>query len=241
MRGTVVVPHGTDTTDALEGRPMSDAAALAETQLFANLDEDNLNTLAEACSRRHLDRGDVLFRQDDESNAVYVVVAGRIAIANRSFDGRESMVALMEDGDLFGEMGFFTEGAGRSADARALEPSELIELPFGPIRELFEGQPELLWGVVSMLSQRLRSMDNALADSVFLDVTGRTAKRLLDMAGEADDFELPLTQEELAGMVGASRERVNKSINQFIKLGWLAQTERGYSITNREQLVIRSR
>ena len=85
------------------------------------------------------------------------------------------------------------------------------------------------------------NMDNALADSVFLDVTGRTAKRLLEMAGDEDEFELPLTQEELAGMVGASRERVNKSINQFIKLGWLAQTEGGYRITNRQQLTIRSR
>jgi len=220
---------------------MNEAEALAETDLFANLDEANLAALADACQRRTLERGDVLFRQDDEPGSLYVVVSGRIAIANRSFDGRESMVALMEHGDLFGEMGLFLDGDGRSADARALETSELIELPFDPIKDLFTTQPELLWGVVSLLSRRVRAMDNALADSVFLDVTGRTAKRLLDMAGDEDEFELPLTQEELAGMVGASRERVNKSINQFIKLGWLAQTERGYAITNRQQLEIRSR
>ena len=220
---------------------MTEEAALAGTKLFANLDEASLAALSKACSRRSLERGDVLFHQDDEPGSIYIVVSGRIAIANRSFDGRESMVALMEDGDLFGEMGFFDEGRGRSADARALEPSELIELPFEPIRELFNAQPELLWGVMQMLSQRVRAMDNALADSVFLDVTGRTAKRLLEMAGEEDEFELPLTQEELAGMVGASRERVNKSINQFIKLGWLTQTDRGYRITNRDQLTIRSR
>lgn len=220
---------------------MTEAGVLAETPLFANLDEQSLASLAESCARRSLGRGDVLFRQDDESGALYVVVSGRIAIANRSFDGRESMVALMEDGDLFGEMGLFDHGEGRSADARALEPTELIELPYEPIRQLFNDQPSLLWGVVTMLSQRVRAVDNALADSVFLDVTGRTAKRLLEMAGGEDEFELPLTQEELAGMVGASRERVNKSINQFIKLGWLAQTDRGYRITNREQLTIRSR
>jgi len=220
---------------------MTEAAVLADTPLFSNLDEASLETLTSSCTKRSLARGDVLFHQDDESGALYVVVSGRIAIANRSFDGRESMVALMEDGDLFGEMGLFDNGEGRSADARALEPSELIELPFEPIRELFTNQPSLLWGVVTMLSQRVRAMDNALADSVFLDVTGRTAKRLLEMAGEEDEFELPLTQEELAGMVGASRERVNKSINQFIKLGWLTQTERGYRITNRDQLTIRSR
>ncbi|MDQ3147958.1 MAG: helix-turn-helix domain-containing protein, partial [Actinomycetota bacterium] len=80
-----------------------------------------------------------------------------------------------------------------------------------------------------------------LADSVFLDVTGRTAKRLLDLAGDADEFQLPITQEELAGLVGASRERVNKAISSFIKLGWVEQRDRRYKITNREQLAIRSR
>ncbi|MEM8707432.1 MAG: helix-turn-helix domain-containing protein, partial [Actinomycetota bacterium] len=88
---------------------------------------------------------------------------------------------------------------------------------------------------------RLRSMDESLADSVFLDVTGRTAKRLLELAGDSDEFTLPITQEELAGMVGASRERVNKAIASFVRLGWLEQNERRYVITNREQLSIRSR
>jgi CRP/FNR family transcriptional regulator, cyclic AMP receptor protein len=76
---------------------------------------------------------------------------------------------------------------------------------------------------------------------VFLDVTGRTAKRLLEIAGEDDEFELPITQEELAGMVGASRERVNKAIASFIRLGWLDQRDRTYVITNRQQLEIRAR
>jgi CRP-like cAMP-binding protein len=76
---------------------------------------------------------------------------------------------------------------------------------------------------------------------VFLDVPGRTAKRLLELAGDADEFQLPLTQEELAGLVGASRERVNKAIAQFIRLGWIDQQERRYKIRDREQLSRRSR
>ena len=79
-----------------------------------------------------------------------------------------------------------------------------------------------------------------LADSVFLDVTGRTAKRLLELAGGADEFVLPITQEELAGMVGASRERVNKAISAFIRLGWIEQLDRRYRITDREQLARRA-
>jgi CRP-like cAMP-binding protein len=84
-------------------------------------------------------------------------------------------------------------------------------------------------------------MDAVLADSVFLDVTGRTAKRILELAGEQDEFLLPVTQEELAGMVGASRERVNKAIASFVRLGWIEQSERRYRITDREQLTRRSR
>jgi CRP-like cAMP-binding protein len=150
------------------------------------------------------------------------------------------MVALMEEGDLFGEMGLF-DGRGRSAGARALVTSVVTTVPYGPVRDVYEADPTLLWRVVDMLTGRLRTMDAALADSVFLDVTGRTAKRLLELAGEDDEFSLPITQEELAGMVGASRERVNKAIASFIKLGWIEQIDRTYRITNREQLTIRSR
>ena len=95
----------------------------------------------------------------------------------------------------------------------------MLAIPYGPLREIYESRPELLWGVVALLAGRLRNTDVALADSVFLDVTGRTAKRLLELAGDADEFALPVTQEELAGMVGASRERVNKAIASFVRLG----------------------
>ena len=114
-------------------------------------------------------------------------------------------------------------------------------MPYGPVESVLKARPELLWGVVRLLSLRLRATDAALADSVFLDVTGRTAKRLLELAGDADEFVLPVTQEELAGMVGASRERVNKALSAFIRLGWLEQSERRYRITDREQLARRAR
>ena len=213
---------------------------LRATLLFAEIDEDSLERIAADASERALRRGDVLFGEGDEPDTLYVVTHGRVAIANRSIDGRESVVALMEPGDLFGEMGLF-DGLGRSAEARALEPSTVIEISYDPVTELYRDRPHELWNVVKLLASRLRSMDEALADSVFLDVTGRTAKRLLELAGDSDEFTLPITQEELAGMVGASRERVNKAIASFVKLGWLEQTERRYVITNREQLSIRSR
>jgi|TARA_B110001454_G_scaffold7023_1_gene6604 CRP-like cAMP-binding protein len=219
---------------------MPDTTLLSETILFAGLDDDALTRVVGAGRDLELRRGDVLFREGDDPDELFVVVSGRIAIANKSIDGRESMVALMEEGDLFGEMGLF-DGRGRSAEARALESSVVTAVPYGPVRSLYEDDPALLWRVVAMLAGRLRTMDVALADSVFLDVTGRTAKRLLDLAGEEDEFSLPITQEELAGMVGASRERVNKAIASFIRLGWIEQIDRTYRITNREQLTIRAR
>jgi CRP/FNR family transcriptional regulator, cyclic AMP receptor protein len=219
---------------------MADTALLNDVALFTELSTDELARLAAAAQRHDLQRNDLLFAEGDEPDRLFVVVSGRVAIANRSIDGRESMISLMERGDLFGEMPLF-DGLGRSAEARALEPSEVLSIPYGPLQEIYEARPSLLWSVVKLLANRLRNTDVALADSVFLDVTGRTAKRLLEMAGESDEFVLPITQEELAGMVGASRERVNKAIASFIRLGWLEQHDRRYRLTNREELSRRAR
>jgi CRP/FNR family transcriptional regulator, cyclic AMP receptor protein len=219
---------------------MSPTDLLADVDLFGDLTPQELLHLADSSTTEDLRRGDVLFHEDEAADTLYVVVEGRIAIAKRSIDGRESVVALMEPGDLFGDMALF-ESLGRSAEARALEPSQVLAVGYGPIREVYEQRPELLWGVVALLASRLRTMDEALADSVFLDVTGRTAKRLVEMAAGADEFTLPVTQEELAAMVGASRERVNKAIASFVRLGWIEQSERRYRITDREQLERRAR
>jgi CRP-like cAMP-binding protein len=219
---------------------MVDVALLRNTELFRDLDAEPLERIRSQAELRRVHRGDVLFNEGDAADDLFIVVSGRIAIANRSPDGRESLLALMEAGDLFGEMPLFDEG-GRSADARALTTTDVVGVPYQPIRALYDEQPELLWHVVEMLARRLRTMDAALADSVFLDVTGRTAKRLLELAGEADEFTLPVTQEELAGMVGASRERVNKAIASFVRLGWIEQGDRKYIIADREQLTRRAR
>lgn len=219
---------------------MIDRELLRQLELFEDLDDEKLDQIIQAAEERELVRNDVIFAEGADADALYIVVGGRIAISNKSFDGRESMVALMERGDLFGEMSLF-DGLGRSAEARALEPSSIIAVPYAPLQILWEDHPTLLWKVISMLTRRLRAMDEALADSFFLDVTGRTAKHLLDLAGDRDEFDIPITQEELAGMVGASRERVNKAISSFLRLGWIEQRERTYKILKRRELEIRSK
>ncbi len=217
-----------------------DRELIRATELFSGLDDDALDRVLASARPVELRRGDVIFEEGADPDHLYVVDDGRIALASRSEDGRESVFALMERGDLFGEMPLL-DGLGRSAEARALEPSTVVEIPYEPVHEVFQEQPDLLWGVVRLLSLRLRNMDAALADSVFLDVTGRTAKRLLDMSDGDDEFTLPVTQEELAGMVGASRERVNKAIASFVRLGWIDQAERRYTILKRDELTRRAR
>ena len=219
---------------------MANEELLAHTEFFEDASTEVLTALLQHASEVTFRRNDVLFTEGDSPDSLFVVLRGRIALVNTSTDGRESVLALMDRGDLFGEMGMLDD-LPRSATARALEPSALLRIPYEPVVDLLESSPSLLWGVVRLLAGRIRNMDEALADSVFLDVTGRTAKRLLELSEGNDEFTLPLTQEELAGMVGASRERVNKAISSFIRLGWLEQTDRRYKIVLRDRLALRAR
>ena len=98
-------------------------------ELFDQFDEDDFRQLADAAETLELIRSDVVFAEGAEADACYIVADGRVAISNKSFDGRESMVAIMERGDLFGEMGLF-DGLGRSAEARSLEQSAVLRIPY---------------------------------------------------------------------------------------------------------------
>ena len=209
---------------------------LDTTDLFAALPADVVAGLQEQAETRRYARNEVLVHQGDAADELFVIEKGRVAIAQRSSDGRESVVAVLEAGEMFGEMPLF-DAAPRSADARALVDSSVLVLRYEPVRAVLRARPELLWVVVRLLSLRLRATDEALGDAVFLDVPARTAKRLLDLAGGRDRFSLPITQEELAGMVGASRERVNKAISLFTRLGWVSLEGRNqYRILDRQAL-----
>jgi CRP-like cAMP-binding protein len=213
---------------------------LDKSDLFGTLPPELLTQLRGQTALRRLHRGDVIFEKGDPATNLFVVFSGRVAIVARAADGRESVISVLGPGALFGEMSMFDSGV-RSANARALTSAHLIAVEFDDVRELLVHRPEVLWAVVRILSRRLRATDEALADAMFLDVTGRTAKRVLELAGGENEFRMPLTQEELAGMVGASRERVNKAIAMFVKLGWLEISGRSrYRILDRAELEART-
>ncbi|MGQ0521672.1 MAG: Crp/Fnr family transcriptional regulator [Actinomycetota bacterium] len=219
---------------------MGAADLLRGSELFAALPPDVVAGLAAGAEAVTLRRNEVLFGEGDAAAALYLVGRGRIAIVKEAGDGRESVVALMGRGDVFGELGLF-DGGARSAAARALEESELVAVSYDSARRALEGDAPALWSVLTLLVSRLRATDDSLADSVFLDVPGRTAKRLLELAPSSDGFGPAVTQEELAAMVGASRERVNKAITAFVRLGWLEQSDRRYRVVDAEKLRERAR
>jgi CRP-like cAMP-binding protein len=215
---------------------MPERRLLETNQLLGALPPDSLEALRRHATTRTVARNEVLFRQGDPATELFGIINGRIAILTRSPDGRESLVAVLEEGALFGELGLFDDGP-RSADARALEEGTVVGLGYEAVRAAIDQHPAMLWVIVRMLSRRLRNTDEALADTVFLDVPARTAKRLLELAGDADEFRLPMTQEDLAGLVGASRERVNKALSLFTKLGWIEVEGRNrYRILDRPAL-----
>ena len=214
---------------------------LEKTDLFGTLSTPQLDKLRATVRDARFERGDELFRKGEPATECFVIVEGRIAISAHAGDGRESVVAILGPPEIVGEMPLFDSGP-RSADARALTAAQLHVIAFNDVRAALEANPEVLWKVLRILASRLRATDDALADAMFLDVPGRTAKRLLELAGPDEEFEMPLTQEELAGVVGASRERVNRAIATFAKLGWLELTGRGrYRILRRDELHNRGR
>lgn len=219
---------------------MDDATLLRKAELFQALDPGEMARITALTSRLQVARGAVVFADGDAADRMFVICSGRVALSRRAPDAKEAIVALLEEGDLFGEMSLF-DGEARSAGARALASGELLVVPYAPLTELWTARPALLWPLVGQLARRIRATDASLAESLFLDVPGRTAKQLLELAGAQDEFALPITQEELAKMVGASRERVNKALAQFTRLGWIAVTDRRYRILRRNDLERRTR
>ena len=147
---------------------MDTVSLLGRAELFRFFDESSLEDLAAHSIPIRYGRNEIIFTEGATADRLYVVREGRIAIAKRAYDGRESVVALMEEGDLFGEMPLF-DGQPRTAEARSLEPTEMVIVPYHVVRDVLEKAPALLWGVVELLSNRLRQTDSALADSMFLE------------------------------------------------------------------------
>ncbi len=197
------------------------ATSLAQVALFAGLDHEGLNELAAAARRRSFRAGEVIFHRDDPGQVLYVIRNGKVKIYITSQEGQEVALAVIGPGDYFGELALL-DGQPRSASAVALEPVETFTLQRTDFTRAVMHHPQIALQVLNVLSGRLRQTDAMIEDLLFLDVHGRVAKKLLELAElhgvrtpEGIRIELRLTQGELAAMVGASRESVNKVMGYF--------------------------
>ncbi len=196
---------------------------------------------------RAVPRGHIVFREGDAGDRLFVILDGKVKIWRSAADGRENLLAVLGAGDMFGELSLFDPGP-RTASVSAVTDSRLASLDHDDLRPLLLDRPAVAGQLLRALAQRLRRTNESLADLVFTDVPGRVAKALLDLAEkfgteEADGTRVQhdLTQEELAQLVGASRETVNKALSEFASRGWLRLEGRTVLLIDRDRLARRAR
>ncbi|HEY5783479.1 MAG TPA: Crp/Fnr family transcriptional regulator [Microlunatus sp.] len=224
-----------------------DPEVLKKAPLFAGLEDEAASALAAAMGTIKLNRGEVLFHEGDKEDRLYVVVSGKIKLGRSGSAGRENLLAILGPGQMFGELSLFDPGP-RSSTATAVTACEIRTLEHDELMGWLGGRPEVALGLLGQLAARLRRANDVVADLVFSDVPGRVAKALLDLADRfgrtADDgvhVHHDLTQEELAQLVGASRETVNKALADFASRGWLRLEPRSVVIMEVDRLQRRAR
>ena len=215
--------------------------------LFAALDDDATESLRASMQQVQLVRAEVLFAEGDQGDRLYVILEGKIKLGRTKSDGRESLLAVLGPGEMFGELSLFDPGP-RTATATSVGDSVLIGLGHEAIQPWLLQHPQVAFTLLNALARRLRRTNDSLADLVFSDVPGRVAKALLDLStrfGRPTDGGVlvahELTQEELAQLVGASRETVNKALADFAGRGWLRLEARAVVLLDSERLRHRSR
>ncbi|HEV2477101.1 MAG TPA: Crp/Fnr family transcriptional regulator [Candidatus Dormibacteraeota bacterium] len=216
---------------------------LATTSLFDGLAPPELERLRPSIRLRKLERGAYLFREGDPGSFLCVVVRGKVKIGSVGQSGTEVVFAVAGPGDVLGELSLFAEDGERTADAQALEQTECLTLARDPLIAFLSSRPALLVRIISTLCAYIARKDAAVGEIAFLDIPARVALKLLELAesnGRRTDsgvlIDMPLSQRTLAGMVGASRENVNRALSRFADLGYIRQSESKIEILNSEQL-----
>ncbi|MGO1181688.1 MAG: Crp/Fnr family transcriptional regulator [Micrococcaceae bacterium] len=219
-----------------------DLDVLRTAPLFTHLDDDVFAALTAELTEVELSRGASAFHEGDAGDQLYVILSGKIKLGRTASDGRENLLAILGPGEVFGEMALFNP-APRTATATAVSATRLAGLRHENLRKVIQSTPEVSMQLLGALARRLSKTNESLADLVFSDVPGRVAKAILDLA---DRFGRPaadgllvahdLTQEELAQLVGASRETVNKALAEFVQRGWLRLENRAVVVLDLQRM-----
>ena len=215
--------------------------------LFTALDDASAATLRESMSAVKVAKGQILFKEGDAGDRLFVVVEGKLKLGTSSGDGRENLLSILGPGDMFGELSLFDPGP-RTATATAVVDSRLLALANDQVIGWVTAHPQVSLQLLGRLAQRLRKANDVLSDLVFADVPGRVAKAIIELGerfGTKKDDGLhvnhELTQEELAQLVGASRETVNKALADFAARGWVKLEPRAVVVLDYERLSKRGR
>jgi CRP/FNR family transcriptional regulator, cyclic AMP receptor protein len=199
-----------------------------QVSFFANLPDEDIRALMAVARKRAFRAGEVIFHREDVGQVLYVIKEGKVNICLISPEGQEISLVVLGKGDVFGELAIL-DGLPRSADAIALERVECYTLQRSDFHNAIMKNPRIAIQVLEVLSKRLRKTDDKIEDLVVLDVYGRVAKKLLDLAKEhgvkVEDgtlIDVRMTQQDLASMVGASRESINKVLGYFTDKGYIS-------------------
>jgi CRP-like cAMP-binding protein len=188
-----------------------------------------------------------VFAEGEPADRLYIIISGKVKISHRSPDGREHLLAIMGPQDMFGELSVFDDGP-RTASATTLTEVRAVSLDRDTLRGWMADRPEVAEQLLRVLARRLRRTNTKLADQICTDVPGRVAKQLLLLAqqfgtreGDALRVALDLTQEEIAQLVGASREATNQALGTFADRGWIQSESHTMLILDAENLARRAR
>lgn len=157
----------------------------------------------------------------DTPDALYYIIEGSVAVLMNDDDGREIVLAYLNPGDFFGEMGLFDENSGRSAWIKSRTDCTLAEISYSKFRQLSQTEPELLYALAGQMAHRLRRTSRKVGDLAFMDVTGRIARTLLDLSKEPDSMTHPdgmqikITRQEIGRIVGCSREMAGRVLKEL--------------------------
>lgn len=215
---------------------------LARLSLFTGCTAEELARLAAAVRRRLYGRGEVVFGEGDPATGIYLVERGRVKVSFTSADGKERTVALVGPGEILGEVPVL-DGGVRSADGVAHEDCVVVFVPREELVGWLREHPEAALRLIHLLGRRLQAMGLQVRDAAFLDVRGRLARALLELAGgrgergaEAGVLCSQIRQVELAHMVGATRESVNRWLRWFERAGAVRREGDGIRVLNPERL-----
>lgn len=220
---------------------------LSRAGIFQGVDPIAVNSLIRDLETVRFPRGTTIFEEGEPGDRLYIITAGKVKLARHATDGRENLLTVMGPSDMFGELSIFDPGP-RTSSAVCVTEVQAATMNSEMLRSWISQYPEISEQLLRVLARRLRRTNASLADLIFTDVPGRVAKTLLQLAnrfgsqeGNALRVNHDLTQEEIAQLVGASRETVNKALATFAQRGWIRLEGKSVLITDAEHLAKRAR